>query len=151
LARNPVPPVMRKFLPPRNSATPIPSAAVVVEEAQPRSEKANGGLHATPPTLPCRRVNDAAVTSTPRRPRPAAKPGRTARDRLPHDELPMPAAARPPKRAAGAGANSATTRVNNAGCGARGRQVVSGWVLRRGSSVFFFVCVWRNCTYLERS
>lgn len=107
-ARNPVPPVMRKFLPPRNSATPIPSEAVPANDDEPSpwssSEKEKGlatpGLqHATPPTLPWRRVSDddGAGTSTPRPRRPPLppprKPGRTARDKLTHDELPMPLAA----------------------------------------------------------
>nr|ACR35942.1 unknown [Zea mays] len=107
-ARKPVPPVMRKFLAPRNSATPIPPPAAPGGSPCAGSTKdgsGGGGLdepaavaedddeqHATAPP-PCRRLDDddSSGRRRPRRrrdPSAAPKPGRTARERF-TQELPI--------------------------------------------------------------
>lgn len=143
-ARKPVPPVMRKFLAPRNSATPIPPPA-------PKDGSGGGGLdepaavaedddeqHATAPP-PCRRLDDddSSGRRRPRRrrdPSAAPKPGRTARERF-TQELPIGPRARGRKEmqvrawlVVREGKLSRAVAVAVAVCS---RVVVGGWVLRR--------------------
>jgi hypothetical protein len=151
-ARKPVPPVMRKFLAPRNSATPIPPPAAPGGSPCAGSTKdgsGGGGLdepaavaedddeqHATAPP-PCRRLDDddSSGRRRPRRrrdPSAAPKPGRTARERF-TQELPIGPRARGRKEmqvrawlVVREGKLSRAVAV--AVCS---RVVVGGWVLRR--------------------
>lgn len=142
---------MRKFLAPRNSATPIPPPAAPGGSPCAGSTKDGGGgldepaavaedddeQHATAPP-PCSRLDDDDDSSGRRRPRrrrdpsAAPKPGRTARERF-TQELPIGPRARGRKEmqvrawlVVREGKLSRAVAV--AVCS---RVVVGGWVLRR--------------------